>query len=86
MPGEPPPRAKGHYQLAVFQVYLRGADDPEPVLESDEPWGPDQLNKNEPFEVHYGPEHSGKTAYYRARWQAFSSAQGDWTSSNALIP
>ena len=81
-----PTRAKDHYQLAVFQVYLRGPDDPAPVLESEAPWGPDHLSKNEPFEIHYGPERMGWTAYYRARWQAFSSAQGPWTMSDALIP
>ena len=81
-----PTRAKDPYQLAVFQVYLRGPNDPEPVLESEDPWGPDHTNMNEPFEVHYGPEHTGWTAYYRARWQAYNSVRGNWTMSNALIP
>ena len=81
-----PHRAKDPYQMAIFQVYYRGPQDPEPVLESKEPWGPDQTNMSEPFEIHHEPEHTGKTAYYRARWQAIGGVRGNWSMATAIIP
>ncbi|MDR0669459.1 MAG: hypothetical protein LBF95_05200 [Treponema sp.] len=81
-----PHRSKAPYQMAVFQVYIRGPNDSEPVLESEDPWGADHTSMNEPFEVHHKPEYTGKTAYYRARWQAFGGIQGPWTMAAALIP
>ena len=81
-----PTRAKAPYQMAIFQVYVRGPADPEPVLKSEEPWGPDQTCMNEPFEVSYEPQDMGKTAYYRARWQVIGGVRGGWSMATAIIP
>ena len=81
-----PHRSKAPYQMAIFQVYYRGPDDGEPILESEEPWGPDQTSMTEPFEVHHAPEYMGRTAYYRARWQAYGGVKGPWAMTTAVIP
>ena len=80
-----PTRAKDPYQLAVFQVHYREEGAEEPELNGGG-WGQDILSPNEPLEVRHEPEHAGKTAYYRARWQTHAVQQGDWSMASALVP
>ena len=80
-----PTRAKDPYQLAVFQVHYRAEGEAEPELNGGG-WGPDILSANEPLEVRHEPEHAGKTAYYRARWQTYAAQQGNWAMASALVP
>ena len=79
-------RAKAPYKMAVFQIAVRGSSESAPDLNTDEDWGRDHNNVNEPFTIHHGPEHTGKTAYYRACWQASAGPRGPWAMSSAPIP
>jgi hypothetical protein len=79
-------RAKAPYQMAVFQVHYRNQGEDEPDLNAGHGWGRDHLSMNEPFELHHEPEHAGKTAYYRARWQTHAGLQGPWAMASALVP
>ncbi|MDR1325556.1 MAG: hypothetical protein LBK00_05920 [Treponema sp.] len=79
-------RAKAPYHLAVFQVYIKGAGDPEPILNSDRGWSKDYINMTEPFEMRHEPEDVGKTAYYRAHWETSSGVKGPWAMASAEVP
>jgi hypothetical protein len=79
-------RAKAPYHLAVFQVYVRGADDPEPILNSERGWSKDYISMVEPFEIRHEPADVGKTAYYRAHWETSSGVKGPWAMSSAEVP
>jgi hypothetical protein len=79
-------RAKAPYHLAVFQVYLKGAGDAEPILNSERGWSKDYLSKNEPFEMRHEPTDMGKIAYYRAHWETMSGAIGPWSMMGAEVP
>ena len=79
-------RAKTPYHLAVFQVYIRGADDPEPVLNSERGWSKDYISMTEPFEIRHESGDVGKTAYYRALWETAGGVKGPWAMASAEIP
>jgi hypothetical protein len=79
-------RAKAPYHLAVFQVYIRGADDPEPILNSERGWSKDYVSMTEPFEIRHEPSDVGKTAYYRALWETVGGVKGPWSMSSAEVP
>jgi hypothetical protein len=79
-------RAKAPYHLAVIQVFIRGKDDPEPVLNSEEGWGKDYISLSEPFEIRHDPGDVGKTAYYRAHWETDSGVKGPWSMASAEVP
>jgi hypothetical protein len=79
-------RAKAPYHLAVFQVYLKGPDDAEPVLNSERGWSKDYVSMREPFEMRHEPGDMGKTAYYRAQWETTGGAKGPWSMMSAEVP
>jgi hypothetical protein len=79
-------RAKVPYHLAVIQVYIRGADDPEPILNNERGWSKDFISMNEPFEMRHNPEDAGKMAYYRAHWETSGGVKGPWSMASAEIP
>jgi hypothetical protein len=81
-----PHRAKAPYHLAVFQVYVRGAADPEPILNSERGWSKDYISMTEPFELRHEPGDVGKTAYYRAHWETLGGVKGPWAMSSAEVP
>jgi hypothetical protein len=81
-----PHRAKAPYHLAVFQVYIRGADDPEPILNSERGWSKDYISMTEPFEIRHKPGDMGKTAYYRAHWETAGGVKGPWSMASAEVP
>jgi hypothetical protein len=79
-------RAKAPYHLAVFQVYVRGAGDPEPILNRERGWSKDYISMVEPFELRHEPGDVGKTAYYRAQWETSSGVKGPWAMTSAEVP
>jgi hypothetical protein len=79
-------RAKAPYHLAVFQVYLKGAGDAEPILNSERGWSKDYVSMNEPFEIRHEPGDMGKIAYYRAHWETTGGAKGPWSMMGAEVP
>jgi hypothetical protein len=79
-------RAKAPYHLAVFQVYLKGVDDAEPILNSESGWSKDYVSINEPFEIRHEQGDMGKIAYYRAQWETTGSAKGPWSMMSAEVP
>ena len=79
-------RAKAPYHLAVFQVYVRGADDPEPILNSERGWSKDYISLREPFEIRHESGDVGKTAYYRAHWETSRGVKGPWAMASAEVP
>jgi hypothetical protein len=81
-----PNRAKAPYHLAVFQVYVKGAADPEPILNSERGWSKDYISMTEPFEMRHEPGDVGKTAYYRAHWETSGGVKGPWAMSSAEVP
>jgi hypothetical protein len=81
-----PHRSKAPYHLAVFQVYIRGPADPEPILNSERGWSKDYVSMNEPFELRHEPGDVGKTAYYRAHWETDGGLKGPWAMSSAEVP
>jgi hypothetical protein len=81
-----PHRAKAPYHLAVFQVYIRGAGDPEPILNSERGWSKDYISMTEPFEMRHEPGDVGKTAYYRAHWETSGGVKGPWAMASAEVP
>jgi hypothetical protein len=81
-----PHRSKAPYHTAVFQIYIKGADDPEPILNSERGWSKDYLSMAEPFEIRHEPVDVGKTAYYRASWEASGGIKGPWAMASAEVP
>jgi hypothetical protein len=81
-----PNRAKAPYHLAVFQVYVKGAADPEPILNSERGWSKDYISMTEPFEMRHEPGDVGKTAYYRAHWETSGGVKGPWAMASAEVP
>jgi hypothetical protein len=81
-----PRRAKAPYHLAVFQVYIQGADDPPPILNSERGWSKDYVSLNEPFELRHEPGDVGKTAHYRALWETEGGVKGPWSMASAEVP
>ncbi|MDR1324584.1 MAG: hypothetical protein LBK00_00935 [Treponema sp.] len=81
-----PRRAKAPYHLAVFQVYIRDASDPEPILNSERGWSKDYISMTEPFVMRHEPEDVGKTAYYRAHWETSGGVKGPWAMASAEVP
>jgi hypothetical protein len=81
-----PHRAKAPYRLAVFQVYIKGVGDPDPILNSEQGWSKDYLSMREPFEMRHEPGDVGKTAYYRAHWETSGGFKGPWAMARAEIP
>ena len=79
-------RSKAPYHLAVFQVYIRGASDPEPILNSEQGWSKDYISMHEPFELRHDPGDVGKTAYYRAHWEMSNGVKGPWSMASAEVP
>jgi hypothetical protein len=79
-------RAKAPYHLAIFQVYLKGADDPDPILNSERGWSKDYVSMNEPFEIRHEQGDVGKIAYYRAHWETTGGAKGPWSMTSAEVP
>ena len=79
-------RSKSPYHLAVFQVYVRGPGDPEPILNSEQGWSKDYISMIEPFELRHNPEDVGKIAYYRAHWETINGVKGPWAMASAEIP
>jgi hypothetical protein len=79
-------RAKVPYHLAVFQVYLKGAGDAEPILNSERGWSKDYVLMNEPFEIRHEQSDMGKIAYYRAHWETMGGAKGPWSMMSAEVP
>jgi hypothetical protein len=78
-------RSKAPYHTAIFQVYIRGKDDPEPVMNSERGWSKDYVSMAEPFEMRHEAGDAGKTAYYRALWESDSGIKGPWSMSGAEI-
>jgi hypothetical protein len=78
-------RAKAPYHLAVFQVYIKGTDDPEPILNSKDSWSKDYISMREPFKIRHKPGDVGKTAYYRAHWESLGGVSGPWSMSSAEV-
>jgi hypothetical protein len=81
-----PRRAKSPYLLAIFQVYIQGAGDPPPILNSERGWSKDYVSLNEPFELRHEPGDVGKTAHYRALWETESGVKGPWSMASAEVP
>jgi hypothetical protein len=81
-----PHRSKAPYHLAIFQVYIQGAGDPPPILNSERGWGKDYLSLNEPFELRHEPGDMGKIAYYRALWETEGGVKGPWSMTSAEVP
>ena len=79
-------RSKAPYRLAVFQVYVRSADEPEPILNSEQGWSKDYVSMKDPFELRHKPGDVGKIAYYRAQWETKGGAKGPWSMARAEIP
>jgi hypothetical protein len=79
-------RAKAPYHMAVFQVYIKNADDPAPSLHNDQGWSKDYVNLTEPFEMVHKDEDANKIAYYRAHWEAHGGLKGKWAMASARIP
>ena len=79
-------RSKSPYHLAVFQVYIRGPGDPEPILNSEQGWSKDYISLSEPFELRHEPGDVGKTAYYRAHWETANGVKGPWAMVSAEVP
>jgi hypothetical protein len=78
--------AKAPWHLAVFQTYVQGPGDPEPLIDDDALWSRDIINMSSPFTHQYRSADAGKTAWYRAHWEAESSDKGQWSMSRAMIP
>jgi hypothetical protein len=79
-------RAKSPYHLAIFEVYIQGAGDPPPVLNSEKGWGKSFNCMNEPFELRHESGDQGKVAHYRAAWESKSGVIGPWSMASAEIP
>jgi hypothetical protein len=79
-------RAKAPYHLAVFQLYIQGAGDPPPILNSERGWSKDYVCMNEPFELRHEPDDVGKTAHYRAHWETEGGVKGPWAMVSAEVP
>jgi hypothetical protein len=79
-------RAKTPYHLAVFQVYLKGEGDAEPLLDNERGWSKDYVSMTEPFEMRHDPADRGKIAYYRAQWETTNGVKGPWSMSSAEVP
>jgi hypothetical protein len=79
-------KAKTPYHAAVFQVCIRGPDEPAPDLNNDADWGKDILNMNSPLRVQHKRADSGKIAYYRGQWEAEGGLKGPWAMDSAEIP
>jgi hypothetical protein len=70
----------------VFQVYIKGKDDPEPILNSERGWSKDYVSMTEPFEIRHEPDDIGKIAYYRAHWETTGGTKGPWSMASAEVP
>jgi hypothetical protein len=81
-----PHRAKTPYHLAVFQVYVKDTEDPEPVLNNQQGWSNDYISMTEPFEFRHEARDVGKTAYYRAHWETNGGLKGPWAMADAKVP
>jgi hypothetical protein len=81
-----PRRAKAPYHMAIFQVYIQGAGDPPPILNTERGWSKDYLSLNEPFELRHEPGDVGKVAYYRALWETVGGVKGPWSMASAEVP
>jgi hypothetical protein len=79
-------RAKSPYHLAVFQVYIKGVGDAEPILNNERGWSKDSISLNEPFEIRHDPSDMGKIAYYRACWETSGGVKGPLSMMSAEIP
>jgi hypothetical protein len=73
------------YYQAVFQVYLQGAGDPPPVLNSERGWSKGYVSLNAPFELRHEPGDVGKTAHYRVRWVTEGGVKGPWSMASAKV-
>jgi hypothetical protein len=70
----------------VFQVYIKGADDPEPILNSEQGWSKDYLSMTEPFEMRHESGDVGKIAYNCAHWETSGEVKGPWTMARVEVP
>jgi hypothetical protein len=70
----------------VFQVYLKGTSDADPILNNERGWSKDYVSMNEPFEIRHESTDMGKIAYYRAHWETPGGAKGPWSMMSAEVP
>jgi hypothetical protein len=79
-------KAKAPWHLAVFQIYIQGPDDPAPMIDSERFWSKDFINMDSPYTHQHVSTDVGKICWYRAHWEASSSAKGPLSMARAQIP
>jgi hypothetical protein len=79
-------RSKYPYHMAVFQRYIQGPGDPEPIADKDALWTRDIIVMSSPYVSTFDSADAGKICWYRSRWEAFSGKQGKWSMIRAMIP
>jgi hypothetical protein len=80
-----PNRSKAPWHLAVFQTYIQGPGDPEPLADDDSFWSADITNMKSPYTHQHLSTDIGKTCWYRTRWQAKNGNKGPWTMKKAGV-
>jgi hypothetical protein len=77
--------SKAPYHMAVFQTYIQGPGDPDPLIDDDSFWSKDIICMSSPLEYIHKSTDVGKNCWYRARWEAEGGEQGPWTMAMVMI-
>jgi hypothetical protein len=79
-------KSKAPWHMAVLQIYIQAAGDPDPAIDDDALWSKDIVNLSSPYIHQHHSADAGKTCWYRAHWEAENSDKGQWSMARAMIP